>query len=310
VAVLLVVGAGGFIGRHVTMAARALPGTRVVGVGRGSPPPAFRDGPPGDWWPIDLLREPSALPAALRDLGPDVLVNCAGTTTGAVPDLVAANVVTTARLLESLEQAATGTRLVHIGSAAEYGPGEVGVPVTEAACPRPVGPYGISKLCGTQLVTAAAGAGGIEAIVLRVFNALGPGMPDGSLAGSAVLRSTAAVASGSGTIRMGPLDSVRDFVDVRDVATAVVAACGLPRFEARIVNIGSGTGHSARDLVQALAAAIGFDGAISEDAEGSPRSAEVPWQVADRSLAGRMLAWRPAHDLGSTVALIAAGIEP
>jgi NDP-hexose 4-ketoreductase len=311
VPVLLVVGAGGFIGRHVTVAARALPGMRVVGAGRGSPPPAFAVGPEGDWLAIDLLQEPLDLTAALRNLRPDALVNCAGTTTGTRSELVASNVVATAHLLESLERSATGTRLVHIGSAAEYGPGEVGVPVTESADPRPVGPYGISKLCGTQLVTAAARAGKVEAIVLRVFNALGPGMAEDSLAGTAFRRATDALASGTDTIRMGPLDAVRDFVDVRDVAAAVVAAGGLRRFEAPIVNIGSGMGHSARELVQALAAALGFGGAISEEDEGSPRSAEVPWQVADRSLAGRILAWGPAHHLGSTVEFVAgAGIGP
>jgi NDP-hexose 4-ketoreductase len=309
VTVLLVVGAGGFIGRHVTAAARALPGVRVVGAGRGSPPPAFADGPERNWLSIDLLHEPVGLVAELRDLRPDVLVNCAGATAGTLPELVGANVVATAHLLESLERAATGARLVHIGSSAEYGPGELGVPVTESACPRPIGPYGISKLCGTQLVTAAAGTGRTEALVLRVFNALGPGMPEGSLAGTAVLRTTEAVASGVDTIRMGPLDAVRDFVDVRDVAAAVVAACGLARFPASIVNVGSGAGHTARDLVQAVATRLGFAGSIREEAVGSPRSSGVAWQVAERSLARRVLEWEPTQSFESTVDFVAGAGE-
>ena len=105
---------------------------------------------------------------------------------------------------------------------------------------------------------------------------------------------------------MGPLGAVRDFVDVRDIAAAVVAACRAPRLEAPVINVGSGRGHSARELVQALAERVGFAGEIGEAAAGSPRSSDVPWQVADISLAERALGWRPAHDLRSTVELMTA----
>jgi NDP-hexose 4-ketoreductase len=310
VPVLLVIGAGGFIGRHVTEAALALPALRVVGAGRGAPPPAVADRSARDWLALDVLREPGRLTDELRELRPDVVINCAGTTAGTIPELVAANVVTTGNVLDSLERSGTGARLVHVGSAAEYGPGEVGVPVVESACPRPVEAYGISKLCATQLVTAAARTGRIDAIVLRLFNVLGPGMPEGSLAGSTLRRLTAALGSGDESIRLGPLDTVRDFVDVRDVAAAVVAASTLSRFEAPILNVGSGTGHTARDLVQAFAASLGFGGEIHEDSVGSPRSPGVPWQIADRSLATRLLGWQPAYDFGATVDHVAgAGIE-
>jgi nucleoside-diphosphate-sugar epimerase len=71
-----------------------------------------------------------------------------------------------------------------------------------------------------------------------------------------------------------------------------------------IINVGSGTAHSARDLVEALAVGFGFTGRIEERGSGSPRSADVPWQVADVSLAARILDWRAGHDLGSSVELI------
>jgi NDP-hexose 4-ketoreductase len=307
VPVLLVVGAGGFIGRHVAMALRTLPEARIVGAGRG-PSPRVEDGPSGEWLPLDLSAPPLALASTLRDLRPDVVVNCSGATAGTLSELVGANVVTTAHLLEGLERSATGSRLVQIGSSAEYGPGEVGVPVSESAHPRPVGPYGISKLCASQLVAATAAAGTLQAIVLRVFNVVGPGMPDGSLAGTAVLRSTAAVAAGTDTLRMGPLDAVRDFVDVRDVGAAVAAACRVAAFPDPIVNVGSGTGHAARDLVHGVAARLGFRGSIREDSAGSPRSPGVPWQVAERSLAERLLGWEPAHDFESTLDFVAGAV--
>jgi nucleoside-diphosphate-sugar epimerase len=305
VPLLLVVGAAGFIGRHVTAAARAVPDVRVIGMGRGSPPPAFSNAFQQDWLPLDLVGRPGDLAARLRELRPDAVINCAGATTGSVPELVTMNVVATANLLDGLVASAIAARLVHIGSAAEYGAGPAGLPVPESASPRPAGPYGISKLAGTQLVAAAAGAGNLDAVVLRVFNVLGPGMPESSVAGTAVRRITDAVASGKETIGMGPLDAVRDFVDIRDVADAVMASLVQARLDAPIVNIGSGTAHTARELVEALAGVLGFTGTITEDDEPSARSAPVPWQVADVSLARQVLGWQPARDFGATVELVA-----
>ncbi len=305
----VVFGANGFIGRHVADAMRALPGMDVVGAGLGAPLPGLEE----HWLDLDLLADDGRLESELRATSPGYVVNCTGATGGTTAELLRINVLTTAALLEAIARSGIRARFVHLGSAAEYGPGAIGQPVSETTCPRPVSPYGIAKLAATQLVVASAAAAagpaaGQDAVVLRVFNALGPDMPPGTLPSTALRHLTDAVASSAPRIEMGPLGTIRDFVDVRDIAAAVVAACRAPRLEASIINVGSGTGHSARELVQALAERVGFPGEIGEAAAGSPRSSDVPWQVADVSLAGRLLGWRPAHDLRSTVELMTAGV--
>ena len=296
-------GANGFIGGHVAGAMRALPGVELIGAGLGAPLPGLER----RWVDLDLLADDGRLETELRSARPSLLVNCAGSTTGIATDLVRLNVLTTARLLEAITRSGVKTRLIHLGSAAEYGRGATSKPVGESVCPRPASPYGIAKLAATQLVVASA-AQGFEATVLRVFNALGPSMPPDSLPGAALRRLSEAVAASASRIEMGPLGAVRDFVDVRDIASAVVAACRAPRLDAPIVNVGSGVGHTSRELVQALAERLGFDGEIGEAQAGSPRSSDVPWQVADVSLAERVLGWRAAHDLHSTVELMTAGL--
>ena len=296
----LVLGANGFLGSHVTRALSAVPDLEVVAWGLGVPPAGHEAG----WLEIDLLTEADRLDAELRALEPGLIVNCTGATAGSVTDLFELNVMATSNLLSAISRSGIGrpgmgSRLIHIGSAAEYGPGEPGVRVVETACPRPLSPYGIAKLAATQLVVAAVAAGR-DATVLRVFNPLGPGMAPGSLPGSAQRRLSDAVAASSTRVEMGPLGSVRDFVDVRDIAAAVVASVLAPAVPP-LVNIGSGTGHTARELVEALAARLGFSGETGEAAPGSPRSSDVPWQVADVDLAWRRLGWRPLHGLDSSV---------
>ena len=310
-ALAMVFGANGFIGRYVVNAMRALPGMEVVGAGLGASLPGLDR----HWLDLDLLAADGRLDTELRASSPNYVVNCTGATGGSTADLIRFNVGTAASLLEAVERSGATARFVHIGSAAEYGPGEIGRPVAEATWPRPVSPYGIAKLAATQLVAAfaastASAATGQNAVVLRVFNALGPGMPPGTLPSTALSRLTDAVASSALRIEMGPLGAVRDFIDVRDIAAAVVAACRAPRLEASIINVGSGTGHSARELVGALAERVGFTGEIGEAAAGSPRSSDVPWQVADVSLAERVLGWQASHNLRSTVELMTAAITP
>ncbi len=113
----------------------------------------------------------------LAELTPDVVVNCAGLTAGAPDELAAVNISGTDALVRAMLLAGWPGLLVHLGSAAEYGRTEPGIPVHEQTTPRPSGMYGVTKLAGTRLVQVAV-AGGLAGVVLRVFNPVGPGAPD------------------------------------------------------------------------------------------------------------------------------------
>ncbi|MCC3779752.1 NAD-dependent epimerase/dehydratase family protein, partial [Streptomyces sp. UNOB3_S3] len=172
---ILVLGATGFLGRHTASRLRALPGAHVRVAGR-----APAAGPPLDLAPVDLATaDPGRLAALLREFAPDAVVNCAGAVGGGAVTLTAVNARGPAVLCEALGAAAPDARLVHLGSAAEYGPAEARLPVGESAPARPLGLYGASKLAGTLAVTGS----GLDAVVLRVFNPVGPGAPAASLPG-------------------------------------------------------------------------------------------------------------------------------
>jgi nucleoside-diphosphate-sugar epimerase len=205
---------------------------------------------------------------------------------------------------------AAGSRLVQIGSSAEYGAVPVGAGITEGTRANPVGPYGVTKLAASELVLAAGRAKAVDAVVLRVFNPIGSGISANTLPGRAVAAMRAALAGGERRIALGPLDDHRDFVDVGDVADAVVVAAtaGGP-LGPRILNVGSGRATRARDLVTGLAAVARFDGEIAEDQSTSARSAAVPWQQADIAAIGSLLDWRPRRALAESLEAAWRGAE-
>ncbi len=294
---ILIIGASGFLGGQLRRAAAAA-GHTVLTAGRS-----------GGWsLRVDLAADPAdQVRSLIASVAPDVVVNCAGATAGGADVLAAANITAVHTLVTALLAGAGGRprppRLVHIGSAAEYGlaagSGTDGTgPVSEDAVPRPAGLYGVTKLGGTRLVELARTAG-LDAVVLRVFNVVGAGVPQNTLPGAAAARLRQLGPGGS--LKLGPLDAVRDFVDARDVADAVLAAAAAPALPHGLVNIGSGTGTRVRNLVRQLVSVTGLDVIVHEDGPGSERPAGMSWQGADIARAGADLGWRPRRDLTESV---------
>jgi NDP-hexose 4-ketoreductase len=270
---ILVLGASGFIGSHVCQAIDAT--GRLTGI-------PLRRG-------IDLAASAMGdIERVFTDSAPDVVVNCVGTTLGRPAALVKGNVVTVARMLEALRVLAKPPRLVHLASSAEYGGRSDDTPIRETDVPDPAGPYGVTKLAGTELVLAA----GLDAVVLRIFNISGPGSPLGTLLG----RVAADLRTAVKTVRLGSLDAWRDYVDVRDVARAIVLAATRPA--PRILNVGRGEAVHARELVHRLVEVSGTGAAVTEEKGGEGNHAGsaasvVRWQRADTTAIRQALGWSP-----------------
>lgn len=103
------------------------------------------------------------------------------------------------------------------------------------------------------------------------------------------------------TVHLGSLVAVCDFVDVRDVAEAVLAAIGSSPADSLVLNVGSGRAVPVHTVVRDLIRLSGHTGLVVADGDGSPRSADVPWQQADISTIGRELGWKPAISLANSL---------
>jgi len=167
---VVVSGPGGFIGRGVPGGRFVDPELQVTVLGRRDTADIRFDLAAGS---------PGALARFLDAVMPRVVVNCAGATYGTPRDLVRANTQAVATVCEAIRRSHDPARLVHVGSAAEYGAVPIGTATPETAEPRPLGPYGVTKLAGTELALSS----GLDAVVLRIFDVVGPGVPAGSLFG-------------------------------------------------------------------------------------------------------------------------------
>ncbi|ONI70852.1 hypothetical protein ALI144C_50625 [Actinosynnema sp. ALI-1.44] len=186
------------------------------------------------------------------------------------------NVTAVGRIVDAVATLPWPVRIVHMGTIHEYGPVPLGTAVAETHPAEPVSAYAQSKLRGSTMVIESGG------VVLRLVNVCGPHPSPNSLPGK--------------LLRGGPLtvtDARRDFVDVRDVARAIVAAAGLAP-DGAVFNIGSGTAVPVADVVRVFAE---VSGQRMEIHRASADSAVDSWALADIGTARRVLGWRPVIGL-------------
>lgn len=304
---VLLFGASGFIGTQVGAALDRDPRAgMVIRVGR-----QRHDRSAAGWISHDLLAAGTdGLAALVRSVRPDAVINCVGRLSGDTAQLVEANTLVTARMIEAVAREAPVARLVVLGSAAEYGRTPYGSPVGEDHPASPIAPYGVTRLASTQLVRLAVSGQRLDAAVLRVFNPIGPGVPPENLLGRAAASLRVALEEGKDTVVLGPLNAYRDFVDVRDVATAITAAALADQVKEPVLNVGSGRPVRCREAVSLMAEAAGFTGRVVETDPPSGRSGAVDWSAADVRRLGRSLGWTPRYGLRASVEATWHSSEP
>ncbi|WP_062645795.1 NAD-dependent epimerase/dehydratase family protein [Streptomyces maremycinicus] len=312
---VLVTGGAGFIGSHVVDALRE----------RGHEPLVFdvRQDPAAD------VRDPVAVARALA--GVDAVCHQAamvglGDGVADAAEYVSRNDLGTAVLLAAVAAAGVG-RLVLAGSMVVYGEGryecrEHGVvrPLPRAAadldagrfeppCPRcgrelapglvaedaPVDPrnvYATTKLAQEHLAAAWARSTGGSAVSLRYHNVYGPRMPrDTPYAGVASFFRSA-LARGEAPRVFEDGRQRRDFVHVRDVAAANLAAldADVPQGTLTAYNTGSGEPHTVGEMARTLAAAYGGPQPV---VTGEYRLGDVRHVTADSARLRAELGWKP-----------------
>jgi GDP-4-dehydro-6-deoxy-D-mannose reductase len=192
-----------------------------------------------------------------------------------------------------MRDAAPSSRIVLLGSAAEYG--EVPIdqqPVRESFQGHAVTAYGRAKAKVSALAFEAAVTHGTEVVVARPFNVVGAGISAGLMVGAVIERLRKALADPPPRrLRVGRTTAVRDFVSVTDVARGLSLAAerGVP---GEAYNFCSGVGHSVAYVLQRLIALAGTSVDIEVDST-LMRHGDVDSLIGSWDKAALELGWAP-----------------
>jgi UDP-glucose 4-epimerase len=301
---ILVTGGAGFIGGHTVLALLDRGEIPVVldnlSTGTRAAVPETVDLHVGDVGDTDLMSR------VIRDHGVDAILHFAARVV--VPDSVAdplgyymTNTLKTHALLGAAIEAGV-KHFIFSSTAAVYGNPDV-VPVDETAVPRPLSPYGRSKLMSEQMLADAAAAHGLRYVALRYFNVAGAD-PYGRLGQSTPSathlikvaietalgrRSHMSVFGNDYTTPDGTC--IRDYVHVSDLARAHLSALDYLRAggTSRVLNCGYGRGYSVREVVHAVRMIAGKDFEVRY----APRRPGDPAVVVADSSQLATLGWKP-----------------
>lgn len=197
------------------------------------------------------------------------------------------NILATQKLLEFYKDHVI-KKFVYASSSSIYGDAEL--PLTEETIPRPVSPYGVTKLAAENLCYLFYCNFHLPVISLRYFTVYGPRLrPD-----LAIYRFADAILKGSELVIYGDGTQKRDFTHVDDVVQAVLLAMK-SEHTGCVLNVGSSVGISVNELIGHLERILGRE-ARARHAER--QKGDMKDTLADITRARAMLNWEPKIGIG------------
>jgi GDP-4-dehydro-6-deoxy-D-mannose reductase len=211
------------------------------------------------------------------------------------------NIIGTLNVLEAVRRFSADTIVHFAGSSEEYGqvtPREC--PITEKQPLRPLSPYAVSKVAADLLCQQYVKSFGIHVIITRAFNHTGP-RRGANFVTSKIARNLALIKLGQAepVLKLGNMEAVRDFSDVRDIVRAywlAVQLCdaGTP------YNIGSGDPRSVAFIYTTLEGIAKVKVKIEQD-PAMMRPSDVPYLSADPRAFKKATGWKQEYELKQTL---------
>jgi len=309
---VLVTGAGGFIGSHLTEALVS-EGAEVRTL--------VRYNSRNDWGQLDRLSPGvrdslDVRPGDIRDpffvdrqvAGAEIVFHLAALipipySYVAPAEFVDANVRGTLNVLEACRRHEAG-RLLHTSTSETYGTACY-TPIDEKHPLQGQSPYSASKIGADKLVESYWRSFEIPAVTVRPFNTYGPRQ-----SARAFLPTVLTQALSADVVRVGSLDPVRDMNYVGDTVEGFLLAALAPDVDGLTLNLGSGRGVTMRELLEIGVASTGRSPRIEVDPDRvRPEKSEVMELVCDAALARAKLGWESRVSLEEGVARTRAWIE-
>ncbi|ASW57474.1 NAD-dependent dehydratase [Plantactinospora sp. KBS50] len=306
---VLVTGAGGFIGSHLTerlVRSGAEVRAMVRYTGR-SDLGMLRDLDPEVRDSVEIIHSDITDPFAIRRAVSerDAVFHLASLI--AIPysyvapaSYVSTNVVGTLNVLEAARELGV-SRIVHTSTSETYGTGRY-TPMDEEHPLQPQSPYSASKIGADALADSFYRSFDVPVAIIRPFNTYGPRQ-----SARAVIPTIAAQAvAGRDRIRLGSLKPVRDLTYVTDTVAGFLAVASTDACVGRTTNIGNGRGIAIGDLARLICDVAGRPDLeiVADEQRIRPPSSEVFELVAATDRAQERFGWRPETPLRTGLAKV------
>jgi NAD dependent epimerase/dehydratase len=293
---VLVTGAGGFIGGHLT-AALVQAGANVRGFLRYN---SRNDRGTITWFEPDVADAVEVIFGDLRDLesvaravaGTELVFHLAAQI--AIPysyinprDFFETNVLGSLNVAQATLDARV-EHVIHVSSSEVYGSAQT-IPITEDHPLETQSPYAASKLGADKLMDSYHRSYGLPVTVVRPFNTYGPHQ-----SARAIIPTIISQALVSDTLRLGSLDPRRDLTYVSDTAAGMIAAATTPATAGRTIQLGTGHDVSVGEIVDMVADLLGKELTVEQDAQRvRPANSEVQRLLSNPGLAKTLMNWQP-----------------
>jgi NAD dependent epimerase/dehydratase len=218
---------------------------------------------------------------------------------------VATNVVGTLNVLEACRRHAV-SRLVHTSTSETYGTAQY-TPIDERHPLQGQSPYSASKISADKLVEAYHRSFDLPAATLRPFNTFGPRQ-----SARAVIPTVITQALQGDRVSLGSLTPVRDLTFVADTVAGFKAVAECDEAIGQVINVGNGRGISIGDLAARILRLLGREESCriaQDDARVRPEKSEVFELICDNTRAKDMLGWRPTVSLDDGIAKTVSYVE-
>jgi dTDP-glucose 4,6-dehydratase len=311
--VVIVTGAGGFIGGHLVSRLVA-DGARVRAFVRYN---SRGDRGTLDWFDPATIPDVEVIAGDLRDIesvtramrGVDTVFHLAAQV--AIPysyvnprDFFEVNVLGALNLAQAALSAGA-RRLIHTSTSEVYGSART-VPITEDHPLEPQSPYAASKVAADKLMDSYHRSFDLPVTVLRPFNTYGPHQ-----SARAIVPTIISQALAGRTLQLGSLHPRRDLSYVEDTAAAFVAVAEAgEQVIGRTLQLGTGTDVSIGELVDLVGEVLGKELTVELDpTRVRPPKSEVVRLISSPSLAAELAGWTPSVSLRDGVVRTAEWIE-
>jgi len=206
-------------------------------------------------------------------------------------EVVMTNLIGTLNVLTSAHNAGV-QKIVQTSTSEVYGSPDR-VPIKETDTLKPQSPYSASKIGSDAIARSFFYSFGLPVAIIRPFNTYGPRQ-----SARAVIPTIITQALDSGVIKLGSVDTRRDFTYVLDTAEGFVKVAESELSAGEVINIGTGKDVSVKELVDIIGGILGKKLVIAKDNKRiRPNKSEVTRLMADNSKAKKVLKWKPEFSL-------------